>query len=101
MATTLTINYSINGVEKNLLLTEVNRFSEDFRENYVSLNIGCLDEIENSVLSELMRSVVSKIIYIEESESHEFINYNSIIAITRSYQGEGSMLSFTLRNYFN
>lgn len=101
MATTLTIDYSINGVDKNLILTEVNRCSEDFRENYVSLSIGCLDEVSNQTLSEIMRSTVSKITYIEESETHEFTNYNSATTITRSYQGEGSVLSFTFRNYFN
>lgn len=100
MATTLTINYEIKGVEKNLILTEVNRCFENFRENYIELSIGCLDEIENLVLSELMRSTISTIVYIEESETHEFNDYNICSSISRSYQGEGSTLSFSFRKYF-
>jgi len=101
MATTLTINYSVNGVEKNLILTEITRCSEDFKSEYVSLNISCNDIVENSILGELMNSIISDIIFIEDSETTTFTNYTRLYNINRSYKGEGSSLTFNLREYFN
>ena len=100
MATTLTINYEVKGIEKNLILTEVNRCIENFRDNYIELNISCSDEIENLILSELIRSTINTVVYIEESETHEFNDYDICNSISRSYHGEGSMLSFSFRKYF-